>query len=56
MLTELFRFPTYTVLLISSIFEGSTFPVSGGAVGTTVPIMEISGWEGKVGGVRFISA
>lgn len=53
-LTELFKLPTYTVLLISSILEGSTFPVRGGAVGTTVPIMEMRGWEGRVGGVKFI--
>lgn len=51
-LTALFRFPTYTVLLISSILVGSTFPVRGGAVGTTIPIKEISGWEGRVGGAR----
>lgn len=51
---ELFKFPTYTVLLISSILEGSTFPVRGGAVGTTVPIMEMRGWEGRAGGVKLI--
>lgn len=37
-----FKFPTYTVLLISSIFEGSTFPMRGGWESTDAVVSRLA--------------
>ena len=53
--SEVLRLPTYMVLRISSIFDGSTFPVSGGGGGITVPIADstptVDAGSGRMGRV-----